>query len=295
MSEVAVKKNKKIMDMTHGSIVRCIVLFALPLLVGNFFQQLYNMVDALVIGQKGTAGEYSAVGSVAPITNILIGLFSGLSSGASVVISQYFGAGNKEKVSEASHTSMTITLISGVVFTVLGVVFSPLMVQMMLRTTEGEVYAPATEYLTIYSCGMMFMLLYNMGSGILRAVGDSRRPFYYLAVAAVINTGLDFLFVYAFGMGVAGVAYATIIAQGVAALLTFITLLKTRLDIKIKIRKLKVDKTILFQIIKVGIPAAIQLALTAFSNVFVQSYISNVNSDQTASLGGWTTDRKSVV
>ena len=168
MSEVAVKKNKKIMDMTHGSIVRCIVLFALPLLVGNFFQQLYNMVDALVIGQKGTAGEYSAVGSVAPITNILIGLFSGLSSGASVVISQYFGAGNKEKVSEASHTSMTITLISGVVFTVLGVVFSPLMVQMMLRTTEGEVYAPATEYLTIYSCGMMFMLLYNMGSGILR-------------------------------------------------------------------------------------------------------------------------------
>ncbi len=292
MSEVAVKKNKKIMDMTHGSIVRCIVLFALPLLVGNFFQQLYNMVDALVIGQKGTAGEYSAVGSVAPITNILIGLFSGLSSGASVVISQYFGAGNKEKVSEASHTSMTITLISGVVFTVLGVIFSPLMVQMMLRTTEGEVYAPATEYLTIYSCGMMFMLLYNMGSGILRAVGDSRRPFYYLAVAAVINTGLDFLFVYAFGMGVAGVAYATIIAQGVAALLTVITLLKTKLDVKITGKKLRIDKTILFQIIKVGIPAAIQLALTAFSNVFVQSYISNVNSDQTASLGGWTTYNK---
>ncbi|MDD7157547.1 MAG: MATE family efflux transporter [Firmicutes bacterium] len=292
MTEVKPKTSKKYTDMTKGSIIGCLVAFALPLLVGNFFQQLYNMMDAFVIGQRGTPGEYSAVGSVAPITNILIGLFSGLSSGASVVISQYYGAKDGEKVSRASHTAMALTLVASVLFTALGVIFSPLMVKIMLRTTEGDVYAPATEYLTIYSCGMTFMLLYNMGSGILRAVGDSKRPFYFLAVAAVLNTGLDFLLVYAFDMGVKGVAYATVIAQFVAAVLTIITLFTAKSDIRISIKKIKFDGLSLKQTIQVGIPAAIQLALTAFSNVFVQSYIGNVNADQTAALGGWTTYNK---
>ena len=292
MEMAAEKRNKKTVDMTSGSIVKSIIAFALPLLLGNFFQQLYNMVDAFVIGQKGTPGEYSAVGSVAPITNILIGLFSGLSSGASVVIAQYFGAKDKEKVSLASHTAIAITLVASVLFTAAGVLCAPLMVRMMLRTTGGDVYAPATAYLTIYSSGLTFMLLYNMGSGILRAVGDSRRPFYYLAVAAVINTALDFIFVFALDMGVNGVALATVIAQGVAAVLTVITLLKTGSDVKIRLKKLRLNGKIIGQIVKVGIPAAIQLALTAFSNVFVQSYIGNVDSEQTASLGGWTTYNK---
>ena len=288
----AEKRNKKTVDMTSGSIVKSIIAFALPLLLGNFFQQLYNMVDAFVIGQKGTPGEYSAVGSVAPITNILIGLFSGLSSGASVVIAQYFGAKDKEKVSLASHTAIALTLVASVLFTAVGVLCAPLMVRMMLRTTGGDVYAPATAYLTIYSSGLTFMLLYNMGSGILRAVGDSRRPFYFLAVAAVINTALDFIFVFALDMGVNGVALATVIAQGVAAFLTVITLLKTGSDVKIRLKKLRLNGKIIGQIVRVGIPAAIQLALTAFSNVFVQSYIGNVDSEQTASLGGWTTYNK---
>lgn len=292
MEMAAEKRNKKTVDMTSGSIVKSIIAFALPLLLGNFFQQLYNMVDAFVIGQKGTPGEYSAVGSVAPITNILIGLFSGLSSGASVVIAQYFGAKDKEKVSLASHTAIALTLVASVLFTAAGVLCAPLMVRMMLRTTGGDVYAPATAYLTIYSSGLTFMLLYNMGSGILRAVGDSRRPFYFLAVAAVINTALDFIFVFALDMGVNGVALATVIAQGVAAFLTVITLLKTGSDVKIRLKKLRLNGKIIGQIVRVGIPAAIQLALTAFSNVFVQSYIGNVDSEQTASLGGWTTYNK---
>ena len=292
MEMAAEKRNKKTVDMTSGSIVKSIIAFALPLLLGNFFQQLYNMVDAFVIGQKGTPGEYSAVGSVAPITNILIGLFSGLSSGASVVIAQYFGAKDKEKVSLASHTAIALTLVASALFTAAGVLCAPLMVRMMLRTTGGDVYAPATAYLTIYSSGLTFMLLYNMGSGILRAVGDSRRPFYFLAVAAVINTALDFIFVFALDMGVNGVALATVIAQGVAAFLTAVTLLKTGSDVKIRLKKLRLNGKIIGQIVRVGIPAAIQLALTAFSNVFVQSYIGNVDSEQTASLGGWTTYNK---
>ena len=292
MEMAAEKRNKKTVDMTSGSIVKSIIAFALPLLLGNFFQQLYNMVDAFVIGQKGTPGEYSAVGSVAPITNILIGLFSGLSSGASVVIAQYFGAKDKEKVSLASHTAIALTLVASVLFTAAGVLCAPLMVRMMLRTTGGDVYAPATAYLTIYSSGLTFMLLYNMGSGILRAVGDSRRPFYFLAVAAVINTALDFIFVFALDMGVNGVALATVIAQGVAAFLTAVTLLKTGSDVKIRLKKLRLNGKIIGQIVRVGIPAAIQLALTSFSNVFVQSYIGNVDSEQTASLGGWTTYNK---
>lgn len=292
MENTAKRKIRTSADMTHGSIIRCITLFALPLLAGNFFQQFYNMVDAWVIGQTGDPGAYSAVGSVGPITNILIGLFSGLSSGAGVVISQYYGAGNKERAGAAAHTSAALTLILGVLFTVIGVGFTPLMLRLMLRDTKSAVYVAANEYLTIYFSGIIFMLIYNMGSAILRAVGDSRRPFYYLAAAAVINTVLDLVFVFICGMGVKGVALATIIAQAVSAALTVITLLKTSLCVKIRLKQMKIDGMILKKTVIVGIPAALQMALTAFSNVFVQSYISNVNSESTSSLGGWTTYNK---
>lgn len=280
------------MDMTEGSITKCIILFALPLLVGNLFQQLYNMMDAWVIGQTGNPGAYSAVGSVGPITNILIGLFSGLSSGAGVVISQYYGSGNKEKAGAAAHTAALLTLVLGVLFTALGVGFTPLMLRLMLRTTTGDVYLSANTYLTIYFSGIIFMLIYNMGSAILRAVGDSRRPFYYLTVAAVVNTALDLLFVFRFGMGVEGVGYATVISQAIAAILIVVTLFGTKMCVKIRVKRLKFDWGILLSTVKIGFPAALQMALTSFSNVFVQSYINNVNSDPTASLGGWTTYSK---
>ena len=281
-------KSRHVRDMTSGSIPRNLILFALPLLVGNLFQQLYNMVDTWVIGQAGDPGAFAAVGSVGPIINIMIGLFSGLASGAGVVISRYFGAKDEDKVKRAVHTSLVVTLILSVIFTVLGVSLSPLAVRLMLGGTEGEIYPHAVSYLTIYFAGIVGLLVYNMGAGILRAVGDSRHPFYFLIVSAVTNIVLDLLFVFALGMGVEGVAYATVIAQLLSAVLTVITLLRTPTCVRLDLRALAIDRAILGSIVRLGIPAALQMALTAFSNVFVQSYIGGVNMDQTAALGGWT-------
>lgn len=232
-------------DMTKGSITKHLINFALPLMVGNLFQQLYNMVDTWVVGNYVSNEAFSAVGTVTPIINTLIGFFLGLSSGAGVVISQYYGAGREDKVRQAVHTSLVLTLLMGAVFTAAGIAMTPLMLRLM--RTPAEVAPEQTTYLTIYFAGVMGLLLYNMGSGILRAVGDSRRPFYFLLVSAVLNTGLDLLFVLKFGMGVEGVAYATIIAQAVSA--------------------------------------ALQMAITAFSNVFVQGYINYFGPD---CMSGWT-------
>ena len=276
------------MDMTEGSIVRNLLLFALPLLVGNLFQQLYNMVDTWVIGQTDDTAAFAAVGSVGPIINIMIGLFSGLASGAGVVISRYFGAKEEDKVGRAVHTSMVVTLILSVVFTVLGVALTPLAVRLMLKGEEGAIYSRAVTYLIIYFAGIAGLLIYNMGAGILRAVGDSRHPFYFLIVSAVTNIILDLLFVFVFDMGVAGVAWATVIAQLLSAVLTVYTLLRTNSCVRLSLRKLKIDGNILKKIILIGTPAALQMALTAFSNVFVQSYIAGVNMNQEAALGGWT-------
>lgn len=288
-------------DMTQGSIVRNLLVFALPLLVGNLFQQLYNMVDTWVIGQTGITEAYAAVGSVGPIINILIGFFSGLASGAGVVISQHYGMKDEKSVHDAVHTSMLMTFIMAVAFTVIGVLMTPLSLNLMLHAQEDAdaIYPYARTYLTIYFAGVAGLMIYNMGAGILRAIGDSQRPFYYLVVSAVTNIVLDLLFVFKFGMGVDGVAYATVIAQGLSAILTVITLLRTTTCVRFRWRDLRMNYKMLALIVRVGFPAAIQMALTAFSNVFVQSYISNVNCNlpadiggatgKTAALGGWTT------
>ena len=283
-------------DMTEGSIAKNLWLFALPLMVGNLFQQLYNMVDTWTIGQTGNSGAYAAVGNVAAIINILIGLFSGLASGASVVISRYYGAHDEERLSRAVHTAVAMTLVLSAIFTAVGVLLTPSILRLMLGGEENEVFAYAKEYLTIYFAGLAGLLIYNMGAGILRAVGDSRHPFYFLLVSAVTNIVLDLLFVFALGMGVAGVALATVIAQALSAVLTVITLLRTPSAVRVTLAAIGIDTAILKRIVIIGIPAAIQLALTAFSNVFVQSYIAGVNvssvADQTAVLGGWTTYSK---
>ena len=270
-------------DMTKGSISRHLINFALPLMVGNLFQQLYNMVDTWVVGNYVSNEAFSAVGTVTPIINTLIGFFLGLSSGAGVVISQYYGAQREEKVKQAVHTSLLLTLLLGVVFTVVGIVMTPMMLRLM--KTPAEVAPEQTAYLTIYFAGVMGLLVYNMGSGILRAVGDSRRPFYFLLVSAVLNTGLDLLFVLRFGMGVEGVAYATVIAQGVSAVLTLWVLARAEGSIRLELRSLRLTWRVLQQIIAVGIPAALQMAVTAFSNVFVQGYINYFGAD---CMSGWT-------
>ena len=286
-----VKKNifpkKKHIDMTDGSIVRHLVLFAIPLLLGNVFQLLYNTVDTWVVGNFVGDEAYSAVGSVGPIINMQIGFFSGLASGAGVVISQFFGAGRYDKVKTASHTSVVMTVVLCAVFTCIGVFGTPLFLRLM--DTPADVFPEAEQYLTIYFAGISGLLLYNIGAGILRAVGDSRRPFYYLVVSALLNIVLDLLFVLGFGMGADGVAYATVISQGVSALLVFITLFFTRLPVKLEISKMYFDFPILGKIIRIGIPAALQMAITSFSNIFVQGYINYFGKN---AMGAWTTFHK---
>ena len=274
-------------DMTEGSISRHLLRFALPLLVGNIFQQLYNTVDTWVVGNYVSNEAFSAVGTVAPITNMLIGAFSGLASGAGVVISQYYGAKNSEKVHDAVHTSIMLTLILSILFTLIGVGMTPAMLRFM--KTPDAVFPESSAYLTIYFGGMAGMLFYNMGAGVLRAVGDSRRPFYFLVFAAVINTALDLIFVIVFGMGVRGVAWATVIAQAASALLTMFTLMRSHSCIRLILRHVRIHWEMLKKIVFVGIPAALQMAVTAFSNVFVQSYINQFGA---ACMGGWTAYNK---
>ncbi len=280
--------SKRDVDMTTGNITGHIIRFAIPLLLGNLFQQLYNMVDTWVVGNYVSDDAFAAVGGVSPIVNMLIGAFMGLSSGAGVVISQYYGAGKYDKVQEAVHTSAAITLILSVVFTAVGLLITPLMLGLMdmPETAVDE----ASIYLNIYFGGMIGLLIYNMGSGILRAIGDSKRPFYFLVVCALLNTGLDLLFVLVFRMGVEGVALATIISQSVSATLVIITLLRAKNCVRITLSKLKIHWQILKKVLGVGIPTALQMAITAFSNVFVLSYITHFDNIKGVSyhLAGWT-------
>ena len=276
-------KSKKDVDMTQGNITRHIISFALPLLIGNVFQQLYNTVDTWVVGNFVSNEAFSAVGTVGPIINMLIGFFMGLSSGAGVVISQYYGARRYEEVQKTVHTAIIMTMVIGVVFTGVGIAMIPYMLQLM--KTPTEVIPESTAYLTIYFSGILGLMLYNIGAGILRAVGDSKRPFYFLVVCAVMNTILDLVFVLYFNMGVEGVALATILSQSVSALLVMITLMRSDSCIKLQIRSLKIHWSMLGKIFRVGIPAALQMAITSFSNIFVQSYINYFGAD---AMSGWT-------
>ena len=276
-------RRRKDVDMTEGNITRHIISFALPLLIGNVFQQLYNTVDTWVVGNYVSNEAFSAVGSVGPIINMLIGFFMGLSSGAGVVISQYYGAKRYDEVHDAVHTAIVMTLIMGVVFTAIGLAMTPFMLRLM--NTPDNVLPESTAYLTIYFSGILGLMVYNIGAGILRAVGDSQRPFYFLVVCAVMNTVLDLLFVLVFHMGVEGVALATILSQCTSAVLVIITLMRTDTCIKLRIQDLKINFAMLGKIFRVGIPAAIQMAITAFSNIFVQSYINYFGDN---CMSGWT-------
>ena len=274
---------RKDVDMTEGNIFKHLLMFAVPLLIGNIFQQLYNMVDTWVVGNYVSDEAFSAVGTVGPITYLLIGFFIGFSSGSSVVISQYYGAKRYDKVRDTVHTAIVMTFLLGIAFTVIGVLMVPLMLSLM--NTPETVVPEATEYLTVYFAGIMGLMIYNMGSGILRAIGDSKRPFYFLVVSAVTNIVLDLVFVLVFRMGVAGVALATVIAQALSATLVLITLFRTTTCVKLSFSSLKIDKEMLGKIVRLGIPAALQMAITSFSNVFVQSYI---NYFDKYAMGGWT-------
>ena len=287
MSALA-KGASRSVDMTQGSVVSHLIRFAVPLLLGNLFQQLYNTVDLWVVGKFVSNEAYSAVGTVTPIIIMLIGFFMGLASGAGVVISQYYGAKKYNQVRQTVHTSIVMTLVLGAVLSAAGILIIPYMLKLM--NTAPEAVPEATTYLTIYFAGAMGLLLYNMGSGILRAVGDSKRPFYFLVVSALLNIALDLLFVIGFGMKVEGVAYATILSQGVSAALILLVLARSNEDcVRLRWKELRVDRRILRQIIRIGVPSALQMAITSFSNVFVQSYINYFGLD---CMSGWTTYSK---
>ena len=277
-----IAKHKNV-DMTRGVIWKQLVTFAVPLLFGFIFQQLYNTVDSVVVGNFVGKEALAAVGSTGSIINTLIGFFSGLATGASVVIARLFGARDDAGVSKAVHTTVVMTLFLAVLFTALGVAMVPFMLRVM--KTPNDVFPGARTYLTIYFAGVVGLMLYNVGAGILRAVGDSRRPLYFLVFSAVVNTALDLLFVLAFGLGIAGVAYATVVSQLLSAALVILTLMRSSGAHRLNLHALRISPPMLKTILKIGMPAAIQSALTSFSNVFVQSYI---NSFGSACMAGWS-------
>lgn len=270
-------------DMTDGNIIILLLNFALPLLLGNIFQQLYNTVDTWVVGNYVGKNAFSAVGTLGSVINTIIGFFVGFSNGACVLISQYFGANEKDKIKKAVHTFVLATLILCVFFTIFGIAMTPMMLKLI--KSPPEVMKEQRIYLTIYFAGVTGLLLYNMGSAILRAVGNSVYPFLFLVVSAILNIVLDLVFVINFHMGTAGVAYATIISQFISAILVIIVLLTTTSSVKVSIKELRIDKSILKSIFKLGLPAALQMSITSFSNVFVQSYINYFGAD---CMGGWT-------
>lgn len=278
---------KKDTDMTEGSIPRLLFTFALPLMIGNIFQQLYNTVDSIIVGNFVSKQALAAVGCTGPIINALIGIFVGLSSGASVVISQYYGARDRERLHSSVQTTIALTLVMCVALTALGVWSTPFMLRLM--DTPEDVMGAASEYLRIYFWGISGMLLYNIGSGILRAVGDSTHPLYFLIFSATTNTILDLLFVKVFSWGIAGAAIATIVAQFLSAILVMRMLIVTDADYRVVPSAIRFDTPILKRICTIGIPTSLQMGITAVSNVFVQSYI---NRFESSCMAGWAAYNK---
>ena len=269
--------------MTEGNIPRHLISFAIPLLIGNLFQMMYNMVDTWVVGHFVSDAAFSAVGTLGSVTNLMIGCFMGLTSGAGVVISRFFGAKKYDRVKSAVNTSVVMTVVLCIAFTVLGLALIPVFLKIL--DMPSDVRAEAVIYLGIWFSGISGLMIYNMGSAIMRAVGDSRRPFIYLVVAAITNTALDLLFVIVFKWGVAGVAIATVIAQALSATLTVISLHKEESCVKITFTGIRAEGELVREIVRVGFPAALQMAITSFSNIFVQSYI---NYFDKFAMGGWT-------
>lgn len=274
------KKTKSIL-MTEGVIWKQMIAFSIPLLIGNIFQQLYNTVDSVVVGNYIGSAALAAVGSSNSLINLIIGLFMGISTGSGVVISQYYGARDEEKMHWAVHTAMTLSIIGGTLLIFLGIVISPMVLRLM--GTPEEVMPNSVLYLRIFFCGSLFNLVYNMGAGILRAVGDSKRPLYFLCVASILNIVLDLLFVVVFKMGVAGVGYATITAQGVSAAMVLAVLVKSREIYRLIPKKLRIDVRMMKRILYYGIPTGIQQAIISMSNVIVQA---NINSFGATAMAG---------
>jgi len=280
-------KRRTSIRMTEGTIWKQLLLFSMPLFVGNVFQLLYNTVDAAVVGNYVGSEALAAVGSTGSIINMVICFSLGLSAGGSVVISQYFGARDWDKLHISVHTTVVMTALLSVVLSLVSVPAVPMMLRAM--STPEDVFPLAESYLKIYFSGLTGLLMYNAGASILRAVGDSTWPLIFLILSTLLNLALDLVFVVKVGMGVEGVAYATILSQYISAILCFVLLFRTRQECRVRWREMRVHMATLKLILKIGIPTAVQQVLTSFSNVFVQGHINVFGAD---CMAGWTSYAK---
>ncbi len=273
-------------DMTKGNALKGIILFTLPLLLGNLFQQLYNIADSSIVGKFVGDEAMAAVSSSGSLINLLIGLVQGISVGAGIVVAQYFGAKNDEKLSNTIHTTVLFSLILGLVLSVVGYIIAPTL--LVLMKTDEEILPNSIDYFHTYFIGVIFTVMYNAFASILRAVGDSKRPLYYLIISSLVNVLLDLLFVGVFKWGVIGASVATIISQAVSAICAFIQLLYTKENYRLEIAKIRFHKDELIKIIKYGIPTGLQNSIVSFANTFVLSNVNAFGKVATSSYGAYS-------
>lgn len=273
-------KSNKSMDMLSGSLWDKILKFALPLAASSILQQLFNSADLAVVGRFSGSRAMAAVGSNGPIINLLINIFVGLSVGANVVIARYIGANNNEKVKRATHTTISIAIISGFIIMIMGLLVTRPILNLI--STPPDIIDLATVYLRIYFLGMPFIMLYNFGSAILRSRGDTKRPFLCLLVSGIVNVFLNLFFVIVCHMSVEGVGIATVVANIISSGMLLYFLTHEKGILKINLKELKIDLNILKEIIKIGLPAGIQGMVFSFSNICIQSGLNSLGSDAVA-------------
>ena len=270
------KKRSYELDMTHGKLIPKVMAFSVPLILTGVLQLLYNAADVIVVGRFTGAAALAAVGSTASLINLILNLFIGLSIGANVVAAKYYGANDYKGMQETVHTAVTVSLIGGVVGGAFGFIFSRTFLTWM--GSPEDVLPLATQYIRIYFLGMPFNLLYNFGAALLRAVGDTKHPLYFLSIAGVINVILNLFFVIVCGMGVAGVAWATIISQLISAVLVVICLIRSEGFVHLDLRKLRVVPSNLKAMTQIGLPAGFQGICFSVSNVLIQSTVNAYGS-----------------
>ena len=276
MKDKTVKKNKYEMDMCSGPLLPKILLYSLPLMLSGILQLLFNAADIVVVGRFAGNDALAAVGSTSSLINLLVNVFMGLSVGTNVMVARFFGAGQKKELEEMVHTAILTSLVSGAALIFVGLALSR--PALLLMDTPENVIDQSVLYIRIYFVGMPAMMLYNFGSAVLRAVGDTRRPLYFLLIAGVINVFLNLFFVISLSMGVAGVALATIISQTVSAALVLVCLMRTESDYQVSLKKLRIVKDKMFKMIQIGLPAGLQGALFSVSNVLIQSSVNSFGS-----------------
>ena len=269
--------------MTEGNIWKLLIVFALPLILGNLLQQMYNTADSIIVGNYIGSNGLAAVGSGSSLLMLIISFSQGAAVGAGVIVSQSIGAKRSDIIKKSVHTAMCISVILGLVLSVIGVIFSSQLIEWM-RTPE-DVLEDSISYFRLYCVGLIFNVIYNMATGILNAAGNSKKPLQYLAIASVTNIVLDLVFIKVFKMGIEGAAIATDISQALSGVLAVGYLLRVKSDYKINIKELKIDKAIAKEIIRIGLPTAIQNAVISFSNVLVQS---SVNDYGSIAMAGYT-------